>query len=454
MQYLIFLNDISPFFGRFHPLFVHLPIGFILMAYLMELASRWKKYTHLKDSVLFVLWIGGISGIFTVITGYILAQSGGYGKAPLFWHQWSGIGLSLLVFLAIFIHKSKAFFPVFNMAILLLLVTGHLGGNLTHGETYLTEHLPEELKDVLGIESDVYIVENVSYEEAELYPHLVYPILHNKCVSCHNASKMKGELNMKDFESFLKGGENGEVVIKGNSNKSDLFHRINLPEEDEDTMPPEGKERITDDEMRLIALWIDQDLEKNTPLDSLEIAPDIVEDIEFRLSSKGVELSPVFDLKISESPEINLTLLRDLGFNVTPVAQKSPFLQVAYFDRTTPLNETSKNALLAVSKQLVWLDLTGAKNQDDNWDFIQSFPNLTKLYLSNTKVESTNISALNKNQYLEILSLFGTAIDSSNLKQLIQLPHLKSLYIGNSKVLPKDTIDLNLESNENLKIHF
>ena len=259
MQNLIILSEISPFFGRFHPLFVHLPIGFVLMAYLMELASRLKKYSHLKDSILFVLWIGAISGVFTAVTGYILGQSGGYGKEALMWHQWSGIGVSLLVFVAIFIHKTKAFFPVFNVVIIALLSTGHFGGNLTHGETYLTEHLPEDLKDVFGIESDLYIVENVSYEEAELYNHLVYPIFHNKCVSCHNASKMKGELNMKDFESFLKGGENGEVMIKGNSKKSDLMQRINLAEEHEDTMPPEGKERITDDEMKLIALWIDQD---------------------------------------------------------------------------------------------------------------------------------------------------------------------------------------------------
>ncbi len=454
MQFLILFSEISPFFGRFHPLFVHLPIGFVLMAYLMELASRLNKYAHLKDSVLFVLWIGAISGIFTAATGYILAQSGGYGKDPLFWHQWSGIGVSLLVFIAIFIHKSKAFFPVFNVVIIVLLTTGHLGGNLTHGETYLTEHLPEELKDVFGIEYDEYIVENVSYEEAALYKHLVYPIIHDKCVSCHNASKMKGELNMRDFQAFLKGGENGEVVLKGNSKGSDLIKRLNLPEEDEDTMPPEGKERITKDEMKLIALWIDQDLEMDTPLDSLVIDPGIEEDIQFRLTSKEVELSPVFDLKIAEASEKNLTVLRDFGFNVTPVAQESPFLQVAYFDRTTPLNEQSKKALSAISKQLVWLDLSGVRNENDNWDFIRSFPNLTKIYLSNTTVESSNIVALEKKQFLEIISLFGTGTNATDFERLLKLPNLKSVFIGKSNVTAKDTVNLNLQNNQNLEIHF
>ena len=259
---------------------------------------------------------------------------------------------------------------------------------------------------------------------------------------------------MKDFESFLKGGENGEVVVKGNSKKSDLIKRIKLPEEHEDTMPPEGKERINDDEMKLITLWIDQDLEMDTPLDSLDIAPDIEEDIQFRLTSKEAELSPVFDLNIAETTDKNLTQLRDLGFNVTPVAQESPFLQVAYFDRSTPLNEQSKKALVAISKQLVWLDLTGAKNENDNWDFIQSFPHLTKIYLSNTTVEGHNISALEKKEYLEIVSLFGTGTDIADFERLINLPHLKSIYIGNSKVTAKDTMNLNLDNNRDLEIHF
>ena len=450
MQLAIFTSEITPFIGRFHPLFVHLPIGFIIVAYLLELVGRIKNKPHLKASVSFVLWLGGISGVLAVVTGYILAQSGGYGKDAIFWHQWSGIALTILVFITLLLRKTKAYLILFSCVIIAILITGHLGGNLTHGETYLTEHLPEKVKDFFQIEGDTYAVEDVSYEEAALYKHLVYPILHYKCVSCHNDTKMKGELNMKNFQAFLKGGENGKVVEKGSSKTSDMIKRIMLSEKHEDTMPPEGKERITEEEKQLIILWIDQDLAEDTYLDSLDISKDIKEDIHFRLNKKEEILSPVYDMKIAQASEDKLEKLRTLGFTVISIERDSPFLQVVYFDRTNPLSEEGKNALLAVSKQLVWLDLTGVKNSNNQWLFLQSLPNLIKLYLSNTSVTDDIIVSLSKNVYLEIINLFGTSITKEILPYLLELNYLKSIYIGNTTIAVKDTISLNLKTEKKI----
>jgi len=453
MQLIVLFNDISPFIGRFHPVFVHLPIGFVLVAFLLEIVGNSDKRFHLKDSVPFVLWLGAFSGVAAAVSGYLLSQSGGYGEEAIFAHQWWGIGVTALVFLTILLYKKKAYMTVFSFTILGIFITGHLGGNLTHGETYLTEEMPEELKNVFGIESDNYIVENVPFEEASLYKHLVYPILHDKCVSCHNNSKMKGELNMKDFKAFLKGGENGEVVLLGNIEKSNLLKRLKLREDHEDTMPPEGKERVDEDEMKLISLWVDQDLEEDTPLDSLDISKDILEDIKFRLAIKE-SLSPVFDKNITTISDATLEKLRTFGFNVLPIKKGDPFLQVTYFDRTIPISKQSKKALLAIAEQLVWLDLTGAISDNNNWDFLNSLPNLTKIYLSNTKVTDLTIMALEKNEFLEIVSLFGTSASNDVLEPLLKLKHLKSLYLANSNVNPKDTISLDFGEHKNLKIHF
>ena len=445
MPLAMLINDISPFFGRFHPLFVHLPIGFIVMAYLLEIVGDSIKRPHLKASVPFVLLLGGISGVFAVVTGYILAQSGGYGEDAIFWHQWSGILVTILVFISLMIRRKKAFFTIFSFSLIMIFITGHLGGNITHGETYLTEYLPDELKDVFGIEGDNYIVEEVSYEEAALYKHLVYPILHDKCVSCHNNTKRKGELNMTDFQEFLKGGENGKVVKKGSSKSSDMIKRILLSEKHEDTMPPEGKERVTEEEMQLIALWIDLDLKENTYLDSLDISKDIKEDILFRLNKKEEVVSPVYEMNIAQASKDKLEKLRILGFTVLPVERESPFLQITYFDRINPVTEESKNALLAVSEQLVWLDLSGVKNINDQWVFLQSLPNLIKLYLSNTSVTDDTIIALSNNKYLETLSLFGTSASKEILPHLIELNYLKSVYVGSTTISTKDTVSLALD---------
>ena len=452
MQLSVIFNEISPFFGRFHPLLIHLPIGFIFVAYLLELAGKTDKRSHLKLSVPFVLWLAAISSVLAVITGYILAQSGGYGEEAVFWHQWMGISVAILIITTLLFYNTKSYFFVFSLTIIALLITGHLGGNLTHGETYLTEHLPEELKDVFGIEGDTYVVEAVSYNEAMLYKHLIYPILRNKCMGCHNNSKMKGELNMKDFEAFLRGGENGEVIIKGHSKRSDMVKRILLSENHDDTMPPEGKERINREELELITLWIDQDMEEDTYLDSLEISDEIKEDIFFRLQKKEEVLSPVFELKVQNASESKMENLRKLGFNVLPVKKGSPFLQVTYFDRINPIDEERKNALLAISDQLVWLDLTGVKNTDDNWLLLKSFPNLVKLHLSNTSVTDETIIALAKNKYLETIGLFGTSTSKAILKPISELEYLESIYLGNTNISAQDTISLNL--NPKTKIIF
>lgn len=450
MFLIIFINEFSPFIGRLHPLFVHLPIGFIVIAYLLELFGSAKNRSYLKASVPFVLWLGGISGVCAIVTGYILGQSGGYGTDAIFWHQWSGIMVTILVFITLLLNKSKAYLSLFSLTILAIFITGHLGGNLTHGDTYLTEYLPDELKDVLGIEGDTYMVEEVSYEEALLYKHLVYPILHDKCVSCHNNTKMKGELNMKDFTAFLKGGENGEVVNKGHSKISDMVKRILLSEQHEDTMPPEGKERITEEELDLIRLWIDQDLKEDTYLDSLKISQNLKEDIEYRLNKKEEVLSPVFEMNISEASKDKLDNLRDFGFNVLPIKKNSPFLQVTYFDRKSPLTEESKKALMAVSKQLVWLDLTGVVNSNNSWKFLESLPNLVKLYLSNTSIKDQSVIAFSKNPYLETISLFGTSTTKEILQPILGLNYLKSIYVGNTSILVKDTISLDRRINSKI----
>lgn len=446
MLLVILFNDISSFFGRFHPLLVHLPIGFIIVAYLFEIVGDTIKRPYLKQSVPFVLIVGGISGVFTVITGYLLSQTGGYGMDALFWHQWLAIAATILIFITLSLHKTKAYFPAFSFTVITIFVTGHLGGNITHGEAYLTEYLPVELKDVFGIEQDNYVLEEVSYEEAALYKHVVYPILHDKCIGCHNESKMKGELNMSDFESFLMGGENGKVVKKGRSNTSEVIKRIMLSEKHEDTMPPEGKERITEEEMQLITLWIDQDLKEDTYLDSLDIPKDIKEDIQFRLDQKKEDMSPVYEMNVVQASNEKLESLRTLGFSVLPVSIESPFLQITYFDRVNPLTEESKNALLAVSEQLVWLDLSGVKNSNDQWLFLQSLPNLIKLYLSNTSVNDDAIKAFSKNIYLETISLYGTSATKEILPNLIELNYLKSLYIGSTAITAKDTISISSQA--------
>ena len=74
------LTELQPFIGRFHPLLVHLPIGFLLLAGVVEVLSRLKRFEDAGISrlmptllALCVLSTGG-----AIVTGTLLSWSGEY----------------------------------------------------------------------------------------------------------------------------------------------------------------------------------------------------------------------------------------------------------------------------------------------------------------------------------------------------------------------------------------
>lgn len=69
----------------------------------------------------------------------------------------------------------------------------------------------------------------------------VQPVLESQCVRCHNAEKAKGGLRLDTKAGFLKGGENGPVVVPGDLEKSELIRRIKLPRGHDELMPQEAE---------------------------------------------------------------------------------------------------------------------------------------------------------------------------------------------------------------------
>ena len=90
------LLSLSEFIGRFHPLFVHLPIGILLLALLLQFLSRKEQYT-LSHGVMKVIWIAGIvSAVLSCITGYVLSINGGYEESAVNLHMWMGIAVAVI----------------------------------------------------------------------------------------------------------------------------------------------------------------------------------------------------------------------------------------------------------------------------------------------------------------------------------------------------------------------
>lgn len=78
----------------------------------------------------------------------------------------------------------------------------------------------------------------------------VAPILHRRCVLCHNARSAKGRLNLESYAALFKGGESGTAIERGDSENSLLCILLadgSMPKE-ADPLPVEQQE--------LIAQWV------------------------------------------------------------------------------------------------------------------------------------------------------------------------------------------------------
>ena len=83
----------------------------------------------------------------------------------------------------------------------------------------------------------------------------VQPILEAKCVSCHREEKDKGSLRMDVAAHFLEGGDSGSPLLPEDPGKSLLLQRIELPEDDDDLMPPK-EPFLSAEEKSLLRRWV------------------------------------------------------------------------------------------------------------------------------------------------------------------------------------------------------
>ena len=96
------LTELQPFIGRFHPLLVHLPIGFLLLAGVVEVLSRLKRFedTGIARLMPTLLALCALSTGGAIVTGTLLSWSGEYDAALVGRHQQWGLMLGAIVILA------------------------------------------------------------------------------------------------------------------------------------------------------------------------------------------------------------------------------------------------------------------------------------------------------------------------------------------------------------------
>ena len=101
-----------------------------------------------------------------------------------------------------------------------------------------------------------------STKQGVTYATDIQPIFENSCVRCHGAEKAKGRLRLDSAAGALKGGEDGKVIIAGQSAESVLVRNVARVGPKDGYMPPPnnkaGIPALTKKQIGLIRAWIDQ----------------------------------------------------------------------------------------------------------------------------------------------------------------------------------------------------
>ncbi|HOY07790.1 MAG TPA: hypothetical protein PLO67_20410 [Saprospiraceae bacterium] len=416
--------------GRMHPLMLHFPIVLLLLSIVWEMSTRGKSNPEYAGIGNALLLASAVSASFTALSGLFLSNEGGYDAPTLLLHKWSGIATSLLAFSWYVLrdrirHTSVHTISIAALGVVLVTLAGHQGATLTHGENYL-----------LAPVSDGKNQPAVAMEDALVFRDLVRPILQAKCMSCHNARKLKGDLNMETEASLLKGGKNGLLWDSTAEHFGLLLQRIHLPVAEKEHMPPQGKPQLTENEIRILYLWIKNgsdftgkvvDLPEN---DSLKL-----------LAAEFLKSQETEQYTFSAAGEATIRKLNNDFRVVHPLAVGAPALAVEFFGVAAFKSEFLQD-LKEIREQMVELNLNKMPVQDADLKTITTFTSLRKLNLSATQITGATLSELKNLKTLRQLSLAGTSVKAADLEGLSDLPNLKVLYLWNTGVTEQEIADL------------
>ncbi len=139
--------------------------------------------------------------------------------------MWMGICVALVAVVLFVMAVRQMGGWVYRVVCLLLLVlitvTGHLGGSLTHGSDYLSSAFDD------GADAGAFVRKPIAdIREARVYGDVIQPMLQTHCYSCHGPNKQKGKLRLDDSVWIVKGGKDGRVVRAFDPNESELIKRM------------------------------------------------------------------------------------------------------------------------------------------------------------------------------------------------------------------------------------
>jgi YHS domain-containing protein/uncharacterized membrane protein len=436
-------SDFALFFGRLHPVLVHLPIGLLVLLALLELFARSRRFRNANANAGFMLALSFPLACFTVLCGWLLSNAGGYDPRLLQLHKWTGIvtaagcGLAALFYS---LDKKRLYHASLFATFGLLVVASHFGGSLTHGSDYLVQYAPRPLRNLFlaGKKPPAQPSKPIELAQVRVYPDVIQPLLKQYCVSCHGPEKAKGGLHLDSLQAILKGGENGPVIDSANPGQSIVIKRVHLPVEHDDHMPPDGKPQPSAENIALLEWWIKTGASGDKTVAELKPPPQVQKVLAARF---GAPAAPAVASSARPKPLKDLTetttrLSDELGIAISALSPSEPWLQCNASVAGTNFGDTQLARLAPLAGNIRWLDLGGSAVTDAGLTHVSAMPGLQRLHLERTGISDAGLAAIASLPELEYLNLYGTPITDAGIAALQALPRLKQVYVWQTKVTP------------------
>lgn len=470
------------FFGRTHILFLHLPIGLLAGAFVIEFFGFFKRSRgfDIAAAWLFVLGAGG--AVFTVITGMLYGTewaADNSGKEPmsvwqllfadsiedgvtetLGWHMWLGITLMVAaIFAAVFKvmavrrqwRDTESAIPerggwplgVSRLALIGAMAAmpfaGHLGGNMAKTPEYLFERAPfgesvprwvvvwpEPVESGGGGDTDAPPTGDSEEPDGSVaaWVNVIQPAMNSACVKCHGPSKKNGGIRLDTLKHATEGdGLDYAVIEPGDAQFSSLYVVITLPKSHDMFMPPDPKDAFDQETIEFIGEWLqnyDGRLEDPEP---------VKEDTDDSDSQDKPEVpKPVID-------PAALQAITAAGGNAQSLSQEeNPDLLTVKFAYLATLDTAAVAKLESGKDNIAWLTFEGSAFGDEAAKALPDMAKLERLNLKDSAITDAGLAELPKMPVLNWLNLFGTEVTDAGLESLKEYGTLKKLYLTGTKV--------------------
>lgn len=427
------------FLGRFHPILVHLPIGFLLALLLLEAFDLFIRSAVLHHSTYIMAWLAAGAALVAVGAGILLAYPGNYSHELLFWHRWLGVltAVCAVWILAWKIGRSPraphgwsfVYHPLLVLTAAILAGAGHYGGSLTHGSDYLTAFMPPAWRPFFNLPersapAPVELPEDP--EEAVVFATLIEPILQNSCVGCHGPERQRGGLRLDSHAFILEGGESGADVNL-------IAKSLRLPLEDDGHMPPKEKPQLSSDEIALLTWWVQTGASAEARIRDLPATGQISRILEERLGV-GAEEEMLAMKEWDEIEPLVAEINRELGVKVQRVARSTPAVEMPFLAPDVDFGDAELARLAPLHANLHALNLSRSGVTDAGLAHLREMKNLARLDLSNTAIGDAGLAHLAELRRLEYLNLYGTPVTDEGLRHLASIPTLRRVFLWQTAV--------------------